>query len=176
MRSPVEQSPEHLVLIGTIIVRWASLDLILVRLLSGLLNNPIAAERIYFSSRNQKAKFDMIRSLLLAQSAEENSDTLINILNKLSKLASTRNDLVHSYVVADGIGPRAKYELHVEQSATKSGVKRIKLSLDFLQSHADTLSAIGTELTTILDAGLLKIVEKTHEPQESAASQKLNAR
>jgi hypothetical protein len=50
MKSPIEQSQEHLALLGVIAARWATLDLVLVGVLQEAINSntPDMAEAIFF--------------------------------------------------------------------------------------------------------------------------------
>jgi hypothetical protein len=69
--SLAESDPEIIRLLGVITARWATMDEILQRLLSKLLNNAPAAQVIYYSLESFGARLDVITNLVVELMKED---------------------------------------------------------------------------------------------------------
>lgn len=143
MRSPVEENQEAITLLGTVAARWATLDVILVRLLAEAVGGDPMSEAIYFSSSSQKLRFDMLRAVVKAHhlwSGDEKA-MLRRALEGLAGLWLARNDLMHNHVVK--VGRRGLPPSFVAMKATPANAKPLKeitFSVSALQDHLDKLT------------------------------------
>ena len=160
MLSPIENSPDHLRLLGTIAARWASLDFALVHLIRKALKSFSMAEAIYFSSASQKLRFDQIRAIVTSSTWSETEKTqAIKLVDKLNKLWKVRNDIMHNPAVADRVGPTAKYHASLTKPAAKTPKSKIPLGLSMLREHADLVAETGGKIFDIAWSEEIKILE-----------------
>jgi hypothetical protein len=98
--SDAESDPELTQLIGIVAARWATLDFFLVQVLGVLLRNDEAAEIVYYSLANLKARLDIItnltRELVLDKKLQKG---LLTLLNRLNRLQDTRNEVIHWMII-----------------------------------------------------------------------------
>jgi hypothetical protein len=97
--SPAEDDPEVIRLLGIITARWASMDIILERLLGKLLNNEPAANVIYYSLESFGARLAVITNLAVEIVKDDNPSkaALVTLLERLNRLSSVRNKIIYSH-------------------------------------------------------------------------------
>ena len=142
--STAEDDPEITQLIGVIVVRWATLDINLLEVLSFVLKNKEAAEIIYFSLGNFKARLDIITNLVLElwpKEDEARKAHILNLLNRVNRLSGTRNDIVHSRMhQTDG---QPEHFRVVRKPGRKVPHAILPVKNEDLRQHADVLSEIS---------------------------------
>ena len=165
MRSPIENSPDHLMLLGTIAARWASLDFALVHLIRKASGSLAMAEAVYFSSASQSLRFDQIRAIVDSSDWDETEKAkTISLIEKLSGLWKVRNRILHNPAVADRVGPTAKYHASLTKPATKTPRTKISLDLTVLQEHADQVAETGGRIFDIAWSEEIEIMESLGKP------------
>lgn len=171
MESPIEQSPEHVHLLGVIAARWATLDLTLARLVGMAVDDDQMGEDIYFSSSAQRLRFDLLKAVIPnTQWDEADKTTLLKAVLALEKLWAKRNDIMHNPAIArptkDG---GFQYAAKMIKPIRKNRVQEVSLSLKHLEEHAEAVSQAGGVVWDFVwrDAiALLK--EQSGKPQSSS--------
>ncbi len=145
MHSPIEQSEDHLKLLGVITARWATLDLTLSALVGEAIGNRDAGEDIYFSSSAQRLRFDLIRALIQHANWSDDDKTMISrAVEALDGLWTRRNDILHNPAIRQYRGDgRHEYEARSIRPARKVRSAFIPLSLKELEEHAEAVSQHG---------------------------------
>jgi hypothetical protein len=163
MPSPIESSHDHLTEIGRIAVRWSSLDFTLVKLIAESIEDENIAEAIYFTPISQRARLDMVRTVINAArrpTASEKSE-ISKLLESLGNLWIKRNELMHNPIVKH-YGKKAEPEMiaRITRPANaKNPKKEMSLSLSYLKDHSSRLEAIAERLFQIAYARELRLLE-----------------
>ncbi len=141
----VEQKPEVIAELGRVTVRWAALDLLLVRIASIALQNAPAAQSIIFCESNAgQARFRTFERIIGASffDADERSQILA-LMEVLSRHYRERNALTHE-PLAGGYSVQSKrLEFHL-QFVSRDG-KRKDVSLRDIEDH---VRAVDNHLET----------------------------
>ena len=149
MRSPIENSPEHIRWLGIIAARWATLDTVLVMLLLKATGNYATAEAIYFSSSSQRLRLDQLRAIIkTCPWPTADKTTAIALIDQLDDLWCKRNDILHNPAIADSAKPDAAYWAQVKRPIRKETERKVPLTLTYLEQHASMLSKIGGDIFT----------------------------
>jgi hypothetical protein len=161
----VEQKPELIAQLGRVTVRWAALDLLLVRIAAIALRNPPAAWNIIFSANNAgQGRFRAFDRVIGASFFDEDERTaILRRTEALSQLYRVRNSLTHeplegTYSI-DGTG----LSFHLQFVSRDGGMKPV--AIKEIKAHIDTVDEHLETLESILDHLLEKYEPWAAEPQ-----------
>jgi hypothetical protein len=163
MKSPIEESQEHLALLGTIAARWATLDLVLVGVLQEALNSasPEIAEAIYFSATASQARFEQVIAVVKTSSwPQENKQLIAGTIENVCNLWRRRNEIMHNPVIATPRQQGNRYWLKMSKMGRKDYNTKKPLALKDLQEHADRLDELGNVLHDFVWGDIIKMLEE----------------
>lgn len=166
MRSPIENSPDHLLQLGIIAARWASVDTILAQLLAIAIGDEKTGEAVYFAAASQRARLDIVRAAVNSSFEQRNNRDAINEkLDVLSDLWGKRNDLLHSpaiWRIRPGKKSKAKTFIAnvIRPANVKNNRREIPLTLEYLKGHCQRLSDVGDELYKIAYSREISVLER----------------
>jgi len=134
--------------LGVLMVRANLLDQSLVHLLSVLAGITLDyAARLFYSTKNFKARTDMIKSLVVVETEEERKENqILKALDKANDAVGRRNDLVHPVwsfegekMSIDDFKPNAK-RTHTKQHISAEFVLEIATAYQTVGVMIDTLA------------------------------------
>ena len=181
MASAVERSPRHLRELGRIAARWSSLDQVLAKLLAETLQDEAIAEAAYFTPMSQRARFDMVRTIINASQRPSQSEKLLigNILDDLDALWLKRNEIMHNPIIAH-YGPNGgpTMIIRITRPANRKRPRReMPLPVNLLKQHATKLDALAEQLFKIAYARELELLkEATKTPSSGDKSSRTRRR
>ncbi|MBN9242516.1 MAG: hypothetical protein J0I98_06965 [Mesorhizobium sp.] len=147
----VEQNPKLIEELGRVTVRWAALDLLLVRIASIALKNHPAAQSVIFGESNAgQARFRAFERIIGASFFDEDERSeIIAHMKELSRHYRARNALTHeplegTYSIE---GKRFKFRL---QFVARGGGKK-DAALEDIQKHVHSVDEHLEALEAILD-------------------------
>jgi hypothetical protein len=152
MKSPLENSPKHIELLGIITARWATMDIALLGLTAAAMRGDYnLATATYFSSNAQSLRFDLIRALIKTTKwSKEQKDEATKLIDKVDKLWETRNKVIHCYAGERTLPKRVEYLLlHHKPARKDKEYTETPVTIDFLQTHADKISDLGEKIISI---------------------------
>jgi hypothetical protein len=155
--SPAESDPEIIRLLGVITARWATMDEILQRLLSKLLNNAPAAQVIYYSLESFGARLDVITNLVVELMKEDHplKKQLVTLLNRVNRLSGVRNKLTHTNMsrLDNTDGPL----MHIRyRPGRKNSSQAYPIKANDLLQHANAVVSVAGDLSLIIHPELAK--------------------
>lgn len=162
-----EYRADILQMLGLIIVRASALEAELVNLLSllGSMKRE-AAEAIFYSSQNNKARLDMMRALVpIAPLADTEKEEALDILKMASSVAERRNHLVHG----EWEFKKDKFIVREKKSAAKSSSQEPIATLKSIRSIAYDFNNITVQtrlLIGIVSKRLFAWPNKPPSPQK----------
>jgi hypothetical protein len=163
MKSPIEESQEHLVLLGIIAARWATLDLVLVGVLEEAVssNKSDMAEAIFFSATASQTRFEQVIAAVRASDWPQESKELISAtIEKLRELWRRRNEILHNPIIATGAQGGLRYWLKMSKVGRKDWGEKKALALEDLQQHADRLDELGNVLHEFVWGDIIDMLER----------------
>ena len=147
MPSAIEESEPHLLAVGKIAARWATLDVTLSLVLGTLIRDLSAGASIYFAISSQGARLDVILAALRTAKLDEvKKEAFRSDLQKLQKLWKRRNALLHS-PVGRGSPSDEPYSLIRTTPLREVYIRTEPVTLKQLREHADAVDRVAERLT-----------------------------
>ncbi|HVV28287.1 MAG TPA: hypothetical protein VHC40_10015 [Rhizomicrobium sp.] len=147
MESPLEDSPELIVLLGKMAARWASLDTILASALGEFIGNPAAGQAIYFASSSQQLRIGMLKATVpISPLPALMKEECIALLDRLGDLWKRRNLFLHNPVLGTEDHNPARLDTLVLRPLRKNAYQLEPISRKVLQDHLDVLAEIAIKL------------------------------
>lgn len=171
MRSPLENSPDHITALGTIAARWATLDTILATVLGQLIGNLATGSAVYFSSSSTQLRLDCIRAVVLhgASIPDTRRERYRALLDNLGDLWKRRNTFLHNSAVASSANPDAIYSVWLNKPLREPSQTFAEMPVKELQLHADRISTIGSEL---FELTFPELIQASREARDRASGDK----
>lgn len=166
-RSPAEDNPNVLRLLGLITVRWADAEAQMAALLGDLLSDNEAATSLYYSLGSFRQRQQLVLTLVKTQMLRDEEDSVPldgnsafygraaeRCLLKLGKIWSTRNDFLHSIYVNN---PSGQLSINVIRPATSQGTNELRqVRTSDLENHAQIVRRMTIKLYAISARSLLR--------------------
>jgi hypothetical protein len=151
----IEQKPEIIIALGRVTIRWAELDLLLVRIASvALRNTPAGHAAIFGESNAGQARFETFGRIVGASFfSEDERSTILDRLRELRKLYRARNRLTHQPLEGNYFFEQDRLRFQL-QFVTRDG-KRKDVILNDIECHIgavdEHLEALEVILETLIE-------------------------
>lgn len=147
----IEQKPELITELGRVTVRWAALDLLLVRIASIALKNVPAAQGVIFGESNAgRARFAAFERVIGASFFDEDERSeILARMKEVARIYQARNALTHEPLEGtySAHGKSLKFRL---QFVARDGKKRDAVLAD-IESHVRAIDEHLEALESILE-------------------------
>jgi hypothetical protein len=161
----IEHREKLLQEIGRVTVRWAALDMVLLKVVWLALDNRAAAYEIIFGSHNAgKQRLEAFNRVIGASKfTQEEREALLGLSADFARLLGTRNDIVHSpLVLALNVGADKKLSFTLK-SVDRDGRQK-DVSEKKIHRHSKLVGQKLSELEDVVD----DLFINHHQPEPDA--------